>query len=139
MEMTRRKLLSSAVIGGGAVGLAACTTAQISTFETSWTAFVDQVQGLVNNAAGYIPIVESIAATMASLFGPTWTSAVALGTAVLNQVVAALTSVVANLAPPAVASLRSRLRRSSLRLPVIIGVLPPTTYMPNGVVVHGYH
>jgi len=139
MEMTRRKLLSSAVIGGGAVGLAACTTAQISTFETSWTAFVDQVQGLVNNAAGYIPIVESIAATMASLFGPTWTSAVALGTAVLNQVVGVLTSVVTNLAPPAVASLRSRLRKSSLRLPVIIGVTPPTSFEPNGVVVHGYH
>jgi hypothetical protein len=138
MNITRRKLLSSAVVGVPALALVGCSTTQVSTFEASWTSFVDQVQGLVNNAKGYIPIVESIASTLAAMFGPTWQTAVALTTAVVNQVVGALTAVVTNLAPPAAAAMRLRLRRSSLQLPVVIGVLPPTPYAPNGVIVHGY-
>jgi len=131
MQMTRRALLAGASLGA-VVAVAGCTTAQISTFEAQWTSIVDAVQAAVAAAAKYIPTVETIAATAASLFGPAWQAAVAAGTVVVNQIVATLTNVVNNLSPPAQARLQARLRGSSVSSPIVVGVTS------TNVVVRGY-
>jgi hypothetical protein len=132
MNMSRRKLLTGVAVGAVAASVAACSTTQIASFESAWASIVDEVQSAVAAAAQYIPTVESIAQTAASLFGPAWQAAVAAGTVVVNQIITTLTSVVNSLTPPAVTSLRAKLRASSVAAPVVIGT---TT---GGVVVHGY-
>ena len=82
--LSRRKLLSGAGVGVMALPLAACGAGTsiptvLAGFQTQWTAFVDQVQAIVLNAKGFIPIADSIAATVASLFGPGWEAAINLG------------------------------------------------------------
>lgn len=129
--LTRRSLLSTAAIGG-AVALAGCTTAQVQQFETQWTTIVGEVQTAVAAAAKYVPTVESIAATAASLFGPAYVTAVQAGSAAFNMIVATLVNIVNNLTPPASAKLHARLRASSPSAAVLIGTTP------QGVTVTGF-
>jgi hypothetical protein len=126
--ITRRSLLmSSALIGAGA--LAGCTTAQIG---TGWTSIAGLIQQAVAAAGTYVPTIESVIATAASLFGPGYAAIVTAASAAFNQVVAVLTNVVAALPAPALARLGARLRGSSPQLRVTIG------RTSTGVVVHGW-
>ena len=129
--ITRRSLLTSAALLGGAA-LAGCSTAQIANVQATWASVAGQIQAAVANASTYVPTVESIIATAASLFGPQYAVIVAAGTAAFNQIVATLVNVVANLSPPAAARLGVRLRASSPQVPVTIGKTPA------GVVIHGW-
>lgn len=130
---TRRHLFSLAA--GAAVmplGLAACTTAQVTSFESEWATVAGDIQAAVAEASTYVPTIESIAETAASLFGPVYVTAVQVGSAAFNAVVAALVNIVNNLTPPASARLRATLRASSPSAPVVIGTTK------NGVVVTGW-
>ena len=119
--ITRRKLLTTTALGATALAVAGCSTAQITAFETQWASVASLVQQAVSTAAQYIPTIESIAATAASLFGPQYVTLVTAGSAAFNQIVQALVNVVGNLAPPASARLMARLRASSPQVPVTIG------------------
>lgn len=120
--ITRRKLLTTTALGATALAVAGCSTTQIATFEAEWATVAGQIQNAVSVAVQYVPTIESIAATAASLFGPQYVALVTAGSAAFNQVVQALVSVVANLTPPASARLGARLRASSPNVPVTIGV-----------------
>jgi hypothetical protein len=132
MNISRRKLLTTSVLGAGALALANCTTAQIGSVEAEWASVAGAIQGAVANAAAYVPTIESIAATAASLLGPGYATLVQVGSAVFNQIVATLSNVVANLSPPASAKLHAKLRASSPQVPVTVGVTS------TGVTVHGW-
>jgi hypothetical protein len=121
MKINRRFLLSGAALAGAAIALGACSSQQVATFEADWGAVEDALQSAVAQAAKYVPTVESIVATAASLFGPQYTALVQIGTAAFNQVVTALTNVVGALTPPALAQMRRALATSSPNLPVAIG------------------
>jgi hypothetical protein len=120
-SINRRFLLSSAALAGAALALGACSSEQVATFESDWGAVEDALQSAVAQAAKYIPTVESIVATAASLFGPQYAALVQIGTAAFNQVVTALTNVVGALTPPALATMRRALATSSPNVPVSIG------------------
>jgi hypothetical protein len=137
MQITRRTLLASAAPAAALV-LGACSTTQIASFEAQWSSIVTTIQADVAAAAQYIPTAETIAATVAGLFGPQWQAAVAAGEAVVNQVVGVLTQVATQLTPPAAARMRSHLAKSSFAAPVAIGKTSPTIYAPNGVTVTGF-
>ena len=117
--LSRRSMLSTSAIGAvaGALALAGCaettnpTTGAIS-FQLS-PAIADFIQSAVAAAAKYIPTIESIAATAASLFGPVYGAIVTAGSAALNQIVAVLTNVATQLSPPAAAAMRARLRAAT--------------------------
>lgn len=130
--LSRRTLLSGAAITVGGLAVASCTTAQIQEAQADWANVVGVIQQAVSTAAQYIPTVESIAATAASLFGPEYAALVQVGTAAFNQIVAVLTSVVENLPPSLSAKLGARLATSSRSLPVSIGVTS------TGVAIAGY-
>jgi hypothetical protein len=130
--ISRRALLTTTALGATALAVAGCSTAQITAFETQWASVASAVQQAVSVAAAYIPTIESVAATAASLFGPQYVTLVQVGSAAFNQVVAVLTNVVANLSPPASAHLMARLRASSPSVPVTIGMTAA------GVTVHGW-
>lgn len=115
--ITRRSFLTSTAVVG-AVAVAGCAT----TGSTTWATIVSQIQSAVATAAQYIPTIESIAATAASLFGPQYTAIVQFGSAAFNQIVSVLTNII-NTAPPAAAARRmARLSASSPQNPVVIGV-----------------
>lgn len=120
MTMNRRAFLTSTAFVGAAA-VTGCTTAQITSLQAGWASVVGQIQQAVANAAAYIPTIESIAATAASLFGPQYSALVQVGTAAFNQIVATLVNVVASLTPPAAARLAVKLSASSPQTPVIIG------------------
>lgn len=130
--ITRRKLLTTSALGATALTIAGCSTAQITAFETQWASVASLVQQAVSTAAQYVPTIESIAATAASLFGPQYVTLVTAGSAAFNQIVQALVNVVNNLAPPASARLMARLRASSPNVPVTIG------HTAAGIVVTGW-
>lgn len=130
--LTRRSLLSTAAIGA-TIAVAGCSTAQIQQAQTDWANIVGEIQSAVAAAAKYVPTVESIAATAASLFGPQYTAIVTAGSAALNTIIATLTNVANALTPPASAALHARLRASSPNAPVTIGMTPA------GVLVTGFH
>lgn len=130
--MNRRSLLSGAALGAVGLAVAGCSTDQIASFETAWATVAGQIQSAVSTAAAYIPTIESIAATAASLFGPGYAALVQAGSAAFNAIVQTLINVVANLSPPASARLSAKLRASSPALPVTIGVTAA------GVPVHGW-
>jgi hypothetical protein len=130
--LSRRSLLISAAPAAAALALAGCTTAQVQQFETQWSTIVGEIQTAVAAAAKYVPTVESIAETAASLFGPEYVTAVTAGSAAFNAIVATLVNVVNNLTPPASARLHARLRASSPSAAVLIGTTP------QGVTVTGF-
>ena len=129
--ITRRSLLVSTALFSGAA-LAGCSTAQIANVQATWAAVAGQIQSAVAVASTYVPTVESIIATAASLFGPQYAVIVAAGTAAFNQIVATLVNVVSNLSPAASVRLGVRLRASSPQVPVTIGKTPA------GIVIHGW-
>lgn len=124
MNVSRRKLLTTAAIGAGALALAACSSDQIANDEAEWAAIAGQIQNAVASAAAYIPTIESIAETAASLFGPAYVTLVQVGSAAFNQVVTVLENVVANLSAPVKATVRRKLMASSPSLPVAVGLTP---------------
>lgn len=130
--MNRRTLLSGAAVLVMGASVAACSTAQIQSAETEWAAIAGKIQSAVAAGAAYIPTIESIAATAASLFGPAYVALVQVGSAAFNQIVTVLENVVTNLTPPALASVRRKLATSSRSLPVAVGVTP------GGVTVIGW-
>lgn len=129
--LTRRSLLASAA-PAVALAVAGCTTAQVAQFNTDWTTVVGAIQSAVATVAKYVPTVESIAATAASLFGPTYETAVQVGSAAFNTVIATLVNIVSNLTPPAAARLNARLRASAPSAAILIGTTP------QGVTVTGF-
>jgi hypothetical protein len=122
--VSRRSLLTGVALAGAGIALGACSAAQVQTFETQWATIAGQIQQAVAKAAAYIPTIETIAATAASLFGPEYVALIQVGTAAFNQIVATLTNVVNSLSPPASARLAARLATSSALVPVTIGVTP---------------
>jgi hypothetical protein len=120
--MNRRTLLTGTILGAAGLALANCTTAQVTQFETEWATIAGDIQSAVSTAAGYIPTIESVAETAASLFGPSYVTLVTAGSAAFNQIVATLEAVVANLTPPASAKLHARLKASSPAAPIAVGV-----------------
>lgn len=131
MLMSRRQVLLSGA-GSGALALTGCVTNPTTGVWGLDPAVLDSIQKAVAAAVQYIPTVESIAATAAGLFGPTYVAIVQAGSAALNQVIAALVAAVQSLPSGAKLSLRRRLRASSPSAPVFIGVTP------NGVNIVGY-
>lgn len=140
MQLSRRNMLSSAALGAVALGVAACSSTQISQFEADYSNFVTQVQASISAAQKYIPTVESVAATLAGLFGPQWAGAVTFGTAILNQVVAAIESALGSQPTVAKSASLARLSTSSRGVPAAVGTIPglidPATQRP--VLVTGF-
>lgn len=121
---SRRGFLTTAAVLAGGIALAGCSSAQITEAQTEWATIVGQVQSAVATGAQYIPTVESIAATAASLFGPEYTALVTVGSAALNSLITTLESVLTAATPAVVASARRRLASSSRSVPVAVGVTP---------------
>ena len=120
--MINRRTLLGGVALTGLVAVAGCTTSQVTAFEAQWATIAGQIQYVVSNSvAAYIPTIESIAETAASLFGPQYIAIVQVGTAAFNAIVATLENIVNNLTPPASAHLRMKLKGSSPSVPVVIG------------------
>jgi len=134
MQMTRRKMLGGAalIVPAAALALAGCTSAQIAVFEQDWTTFVQQVQSVVNEVQSYIPTIESVAATMAALFGPEWAATVALTSQIINEVIAAIESALGQLPASARVAVRARLRASAPGTEVTIGTIPGTAVVVSG-------
>jgi hypothetical protein len=104
MELSRRKLLSSAVPAAALIaagGLAGCaTTTNPTTGVVTYgldPSVVSTIQAVVAAVANYTPAVESIAETAAGLFGPTYAAIVSAGSAALNTLEGTLESVVSSL------------------------------------------
>jgi hypothetical protein len=124
MQITRRRLFASAA---PAALLAGCgITINPATGVISLPpSVIDFITKAVSVAAKYIPVVESIAAVAASLFGPGFASIVTIGSQAINSVIAYLTNLVA---PPA----------SARRLGVGPSGSVLVGYTSNGVPVYGY-
>lgn len=122
--LNRRMLLTGAALGAVGIAAAGCSTAQIASAEAEWATIAGQIQSAVATGAAYIPTIESIAATAASLFGPAYVAIVQAGSAAFNAIVATLENVVAQLSPPVLASVRRKLATSSPAVPVSVGVTP---------------
>jgi hypothetical protein len=128
---SRRRMLSTSAVGAvaGALALAGCAevtnpTTGVVSFQLT-PAVTDFIQSAVAAAAKYIPTIESIAATAASLFGPVYGGLVTAGSAALNQVIAVLTNAANTLAPPAAAAMHARLRSAAgPSSAVLIGITP---------------
>lgn len=97
---SRRQLLVTSSVGLAGTALGACTLFQKNA-DGSYglsASVIATIQSAVQKVANYVPAVESIAATAASLFGPAYSGAVSLATAAINQVISALSNLVAS--PP---------------------------------------
>ena len=117
--LSRRQLLVSAAPAAALV-VAGCATGPNGQPELD-PAVIDAIQAGVAKIAQYIPAVESIAATAASLFGSGYVAIVTIGSNAINALIQTLANVITNLTPPAQARLRAKLRTSSPLLPVSIG------------------
>ena len=131
--INRRKMLASiapaALVAGCGITINPTTGAV-----TLPANVVDFIQGAVAAAAKYIPVVESIAAAAATLFGPGFASIVTIGSQAINTLIAYLTNLIPPAAPPAPASMRAYHR---------LGLVPPAGahligYTRNGVPIYGY-
>ena len=133
LNISRRKLLAG-IAPAGLLAVAGCATTTTNgvTTVTLDPKVIGFVQTAVADAAKYIPAVESIVATAASLFGPQYAAIVTFGSNAINTLIAALESAVSSLTPPAAARLGARLRASSPTSPVLIG------RTSTGVTVYGY-
>jgi hypothetical protein len=137
--MTRRSLLTTVAVGGGAVALAGCSAGQIATAETALTSFYNDVQAGVVAIQKYVPTIESIAETAAGLFGPAWSTTVTFGVNLVNQVIASIESALNNV-PPATASAKLERMGATPGLLVTIGGVPGLINPKTGqqVVITGY-
>lgn len=118
---SRRMFLSGAALLATGIAVAGCSTTQLANAQAEWASIVGMIQSAVAVGASYVPTIESIAATAASLFGPQYAALVQIGSAAFNQIVTVLENVVAVLNPPAKASLRRKLMSSSPAAPVLVG------------------
>ena len=119
MEMSRRKLLSTAAIGVPTTALAGCgllTQNANGSYGLSAQA-IAYIQDAVNLAASYVPSIESIAAIVAS-FIPGGSSVVTVGSTFINQVISYLENIVAN--PPTLGAPLSRKAYAKFGLPTPI-------------------
>jgi hypothetical protein len=99
MEISRRKLLSSAAVGIPAITVSGCGLFKQNangSYGLSAQA-IAYIQDAVNLAASYVPSVESIAAIVAT-FIPGGAAVVQVGSTFINQVIGYLENLVAN--PP---------------------------------------
>lgn len=137
--MTRRNLLTTASLGAAGVALAACGAGQLATFESQLSSLYNDVQNAVKLAQSYIPSIDSIAETLAGLFGPAWQTAITFGISLTNQVVAAIESALNVLAPPAASAKLHRMGAAMGTL-VTIGPVPGLTNPKTGggVIIVGY-
>lgn len=135
MITNRRNFLTKALLGSAGISALALTAGCATNPTTGQPEIdptvIDAIQAAVAKAAQYIPTVESIINTAASLF-PGYGTIVQIGTAAFNTLINALSNVVNSLSPPAQARLRFRLRASSPSAPVVIGTI-------GAVTVTGYH
>ena len=129
---TRRHLFA---LGAGtavtAAALGGCTLFQQNangTYGLS-AAVIAFVSNAVQAAAKYLPAIESIAATAASLFGDGYAAIVTVGSNAINQVIAYLTSLVAN--PPTLGASRNVSAYVRLGIPTPSGAL--VGYTRNGI------
>lgn len=148
MNFSRRTLLASVApaaaltvagcsnILGTGIGVAVGPTGAISV--TLPPAITDAIQSAVNLAVKYIPTVESILATAAGLFGPSYATIVTAGSAALNAVISALVNIVAGQAPAAQARLHKKLRALAPGAVLSIGATGALPFAPSGVAVTGY-
>ena|ERR1700722_1442532 len=101
--LTRRSLLSSGAAGVASVTLAACaTTIDPTTGATTYglsPATIAFIQNAVSLVKQYVPTLESIAGTAASLFGPQFAAVVSVGSAAINAVINTLIDLVPGAAP----------------------------------------
>jgi len=135
MELSRRKLLSG-IAPGALIVVAGCSTAQIADFTTQWAAAQAWIAQQVQSITNVLPTIESIAATAAGLFGPTYEALVAAGSALANTVVATITAVINAAAPPATPAASSKYKamfRGAGVPQVSIGKTGPLPYAPGGV------
>jgi len=136
MEMTRRKLLSSVVVGGAAISVASCTTNPLTGATEINPIFVDNVVAALQvgcTVISFIPTATSVANVVAALFGPGAVAAVQL----ISGSVAAVANEICGAVPPAPAAqaqLRRRLLGSSRQRVVYIGTTPNTHTVVNGYV-----
>ncbi len=130
MSLSRRTLLSSAAGFVPLAAIGACTTVQI----TNWNTFVDQVIAIVargcGTVQGFIPTVNTILAVVTALY-PTIGVAISAGATAVEAVASTICSAVQTI-PPATAD---RLRKATAAAPIVIGTI---TVNGKPVVIHGY-
>jgi hypothetical protein len=142
MEITRRKMLSSVAVGGAALGLASCagTPAPIISNPTTGNleinpAFVDEVTNLLltgcNIGTAFIPTAGSVAAVVASLFGPAAVATVQFISGAVTAVAHEICSA-SPVTPAAAMRLQMRLRASSPARAVYIGTTTGTHTVITG-------
>ena len=107
MQISRRHLFSLGA-GAGVFALAGCAsttnpTTGVVTYGLD-PAVIQEIQNVVKAVANYTPIIESIVATAAGLFGPTYAAIVTAGSAAVNAVIAALVNLLPSI--PAGAKVR---------------------------------
>ena len=102
MNLTRREALSKGSLAvGGAIALAGCavstnpTTGQV-TYGLS-ADVIAFIQDAVSAVSKYVPAIESIAGTAASLFGSAYTAVVIAGSAAVNTIISDLENLVPTL------------------------------------------
>ena len=119
--LSRRSLMTRGAAVVASAALAACATTDPTTGVTSYglpASVIAYIQNIVAQIKAYIPTVESIAGTALSLFGPSYASIVAIGTAAIDTVISALTNLIT---PPVTASLRYGFRRRGRYGRVFVG------------------
>jgi hypothetical protein len=116
MMLSRRTLLLSSV-GASAAAVGGCGLFTATTNPTTGAvtyglspAVVSFISSAVQQIASYLPAVESIAATAASLFGPAYATIVTAGSAAVNAVVQALTNLIPTAPAAASAKLSAKLK-----------------------------
>ena len=135
MQISRRNLLTG-IAPGALLAVAGCTATQVANFDAQWAAAQAWIAQQVQNITKVLPTIESIAATAAGLFGPTYQALVAAGSALANTIVSTITAVIKAAAPPATpaaaAKFRAMLRGAAVRQ-VTIGTTPPLPFALTGV------
>lgn len=150
MMISKRQLLRGAALLPLAAAAAGCSNkfGTISLGPTGISvslspAVVDAIQTAVATAAKYVPTAETIASEAAALFGPAATTIVTVGSAYLNEIIAALTAITQSptvTVPLAASRFAARFHRMGARLratapasgQVLIG------YSKQGVAVYAY-
>jgi hypothetical protein len=142
--LNRRTLLAGVAIAP----LSACTVAQVANFDQQWATAQVWIAQQVQLVAKVLPTAESVAAVAAGLFGPQYQAIVVAGSAIANQVVAAILAVINAAAPPPPvagpatpppASGRLGLPRFGSGPPAIIGNTGPLPWSLAGANVAGWH
>lgn len=124
MQLTRRKLMACAA-PAVVLGLSGCA-GQLAQAQQDWNNFVDEVNAIVAQGCNgiipsFIATANTISAVVTALY-PSVGAAIAAGAGAVQAAANAICSAVPT-SPPAVASLKKRLLRSSRNLAVVIGTV----------------